>query len=137
MILKNLLKKSVIFMGISGFVLTVLALVLSEPMAAIFVGYNKELFDLTNRAFMFFAPSFLFAGFNIFVSGFFTALNNGAISAAVAFLRTLLFQSASILLLPKLIGEDGIWLSIIVAEIFAFVISLLFLIAKRKRYHYI
>ncbi|MBE6543969.1 MAG: MATE family efflux transporter [Ruminococcaceae bacterium] len=134
--LKNILKKSVIFMSTSGVVLTVLAMILSGPMAAIFVGYNKELYELTQRAFMIFAPSFLFAGFNILVSGFFTSLNNGAISAAVAFFRTLVFQSASIIILPTIIGEDGIWLSMIVAEIFAFVISLLFLVAKRKKYRY-
>lgn len=134
--LKNILKKSVIFMSISGVLLTLLSIILSSPMSALFVGYNKELFELTKRAFMFFAPSFLFAGFNIFVSGLFTALNNGAVSAAVAFLRTLVFQSATIMILPKFIGEDGIWLSIIVAEVFAFIISLIFLIVKRKKYNY-
>lgn len=135
--LKNILKKSVTFTFASGVVLSIAAFVLSGPLAAMFVGYNPELWELTKKAFMIFAPAFLFSGFNMFVSGFFTALNNGGVSAAVAFLRTLVFQSAAILLLPRLIGEDGIWLSILVAEIFAFVISIGFLVAKRKKYHYI
>ncbi len=135
--MKNIFKKSVIFMGASGIVLTLLAFFLSSPIAKLFVGYNPELYELTCHAFKMFAPAFLVSGFNIFVSGFFTALNNGAVSAAVAFLRTMLFQTASILILPAIIGEDGIWLSIIVAEIFSFFISLVFIIAKRRKYHYI
>ena len=79
---------------------------------------------------------FLFAGFNIFASSFFTALNNGAVSAAISFLRTLLFQTSSVLILPILVGIDGIWWAIAAAEVFAFAISLTFLFAGRRRYGY-
>ena len=75
-------------------------------------------------------------GFNIFASGFFTALNNGAISAAISFLRTLVFQSGAVLLLPLLLDVDGIWWAITAAECFAFLISVVFLVAKRNKYHY-
>ena len=134
--LKNLLGKSVLLMGGSGVVLTALAMALAQPMAHLFVGYDAGLFALTVHAFRLFAWSFLLAGFNIFTSGFFTALNNGAVSAAISVLRTLVFQSASVLILPVFFGVDGIWWAITVAEVFAFLISVMFLLLKRNKYHY-
>ena len=116
--------------------MTALAMALAQPMAHLFVGYDAGLFALTVHAFRLFAWSFLLAGFNIFTSGFFTALNNGAVSAAISFLRTLVFQSASVLILPVFFGVDGIWWAITVAEVFAFLISGMFLLLKRNKYHY-
>ena len=135
--LKKLLRKSVLLMSSGGVLLTVAARLLAALLAHLFVGYDAVLFDLTTHAFRLFSWSFLLAGFNIFTSGFFTALNNGAISAAISFLRTLVFQTASVLILPLLLGVDGIWWAITVAEIFAFLISLLFLFLKRNKYHYL
>ena len=135
--LKSLLRKSVLLMASGGVLLTVAARLLAALLAHLFVGYDAVLFDLTTHAFRLFSWSFLLAGFNIFTSGFFTALNNGAISAAISFLRTLVFQTASVLILPLLLGVDGIWWAITVAEIFAFLISLLFLFLKRNKYHYL
>lgn len=135
--LKSLLRKSVLLMASGGILLTVAARLLAAPLARLFVGYDAVLFDLTVHAFRLFSWSFLLAGFNIFASGFFTALNNGAVSAAISFLRTLVFQTASVLILPLLLGVDGIWWAITVAEIFAFLISLLFLFLKRNKYHYL
>ncbi len=135
--LKSLLRKSVLLMSSGGVLLTVAARLLAALLAHLFVGYDTVLFDLTTHAFRLFSWSFLLAGFNIFTSGFFTALNNGAISAAISFLRTLVFQTASVLILPLLLGVDGIWWAITVAEIFAFLISLLFLFLKRNKYHYL
>lgn len=135
--LKSLLRKSVLLMASGGILLTVAARLLAAPLARLFVGYDAVLFDLTVHAFRLFFWSFLLAGFNIFASGFFTALNNGAVSAAISFLRTLVFQTASVLILPLLLGVDGIWWAITVAEIFAFLISLLFLFLKRNKYHYL
>ncbi|MCI5513307.1 MAG: MATE family efflux transporter [Clostridia bacterium] len=134
--LKNMLKKSTILMGGSGIVLTALAMALSAPLSKIFVGYDEGLYSLTMHAFKLFSFSFLLAGFNIFVSSFFTALNNGGISATVSFLRALVFQTASVIILPIFFDIDGIWWAITVAEVFAFIISLTFLIAKRKKYRY-
>lgn len=134
--LKNLLRKSTLLMASSGVVLTILAMVLAGPLAKIFVGYDQGLYDLTRHAFRVFAYSFLLAGFNIFASSFFTALNNGAVSAAISFLRTLIFQTASVLLLPLVLGVDGVWWAIFAAEVFASLISVAFLFAKRERYHY-
>lgn len=134
--LKNMLKKSTILMGGSGIVLTALAMALSAPLSKIFVGYDEGLYSLTMHAFKIFSFSFLLAGFNIFVSSFFTALNNGGISATVSFLRALVFQTASVIILPIFFDIDGIWWAITVAEVFAFIISLTFLIAKRKKYRY-
>lgn len=135
--LKNMLRKSSFLSAVSGVVLTILAILLSSPLAKIFVGYDKELYELTRHAFRLFAYSFLLAGFNIFTSSFFTALNNGAVSAAISFMRTLIFQTSSVLILPIFLGVDGIWWAITVAEFFAFILSLIFLFAKRKKYNYI
>ena len=134
--LENMLKKSSCLMGAGGIVLTLAAFLLAEPLAAVFVGYDPTLFALTTHAFRIFSLAFLFAGFNIFASSFFTALNNGAVSAAISFLRTLLFQTSSVLILPLLVGIDGIWWAIAAAEVFAFTISLTFLFAGRRRYGY-
>lgn len=135
--LKSLLRKSVLLMAVGGVTLTLLARVLARPLAHLFVGYDAALYDLTVHAFRLFAWSFLLAGFNIFTSGFFTALNNGGVSAAISFLRTLVFQAGSVILLPMLLGVDGIWWAITAAEIFAFLISCTFLLAKRNKYHYL
>lgn len=134
--LKNMLRKSAFLSAISGIVLTILAIVLSSPLAKLFVGYDEELYELTRHAFSLFSYSFLLAGFNIFTSSFFTALNNGAVSAAISFMRTLIFQTSSVLILPIFLGVDGIWWAITVAEVFAFILSLIFLFAKREKYHY-
>lgn len=135
--LKSLLRKSTLLMDSGGVLLTIAARLLAAPLARLFVGYDAGLFELTFHAFRLFSWSFLLAGFNIFASGFFTALNNGAISAAISFLRTLVFQTASVLILPLLLDVDGIWWAITVAEIFAFLISLMFLYLKRNKYHYL
>lgn len=109
---------------------------LAEPLARLFVGYDPSLMALTLRGFMLYSFSFLFAGVAIFGSSFFTALNNGLISALISFLRTLLFQVGAVLIFPLLWGIDGIWLSIVAAEVMAAVVTALFLIGERKKYHY-
>ena len=134
--MKNLLKKSIILNSITGITLTVLAISLSAPLAHIFVGYDKELYDLSVSAFKLFSLSFILDGFNIYASGFFTALNNGLVSAVISFMRTLVFQTSSIIVLPIILGSNGIWLANTVAQVFAFIISLTFLIILRKRYKY-
>ena len=134
--LKSLLRKSVLLMGLGGVALTAAAMLLASPLAKLFVGYDADLYALTTHAFRLFSWSFLLAGFNIFASGFFTALNNGAVSAIISFLRTLVFQAGSVIILPLLLDVDGIWYAITSAEIFAFIISCTFLLAKRNKYHY-
>ena len=135
--LKNLLRISVRLMAGAGVALTALAFVLASPLAKLFVGYDEGLYALTCHAFRLFAFAFLFAGFNIFASSFFTALGNGLISAAISFLRTLVFQTSSVLLLPVILDVDGIWYAITVAEVCATIISLIFLFAKKEKYHYL
>jgi Na+-driven multidrug efflux pump len=100
------------------------------------VGYDAELYEMTASGFRIFALAFGFMGFGIFSSGFFTALNDGLTSALISFLRTMVFQCAAILLLPLIWGIDGIWAGVIVAEFMAVVLGIVFLIAKRKKYHY-
>ena len=134
--LNNILKKSVRTMLITGAVMVCLAQVLAAPLAHIFVGYDEGLFEMTRHAFRLFSFAFLLSGFYIWCSSFFTALNNGAVSAAVSFLRTLVFQLAAVLILPAVWGLDGVWLSVVFAEVCAFIISIIFLFAKRKKYGY-
>ncbi|MFG6349808.1 MAG: MATE family efflux transporter, partial [Lachnospiraceae bacterium] len=134
--LKSLLKKSWLLMLAAGIIMMCLAQVLAYPLAKIFTGYDTNLFEMARHAFRIFSFSFILAGINIFTSSFFTALNNGAISAAVSFLRTLVFQTASVLLLPLIFKLDGIWCANVVAEVFAFIISQTLLFINRKKYHY-
>ena len=134
--LKSMLKKSAALTAAAGAILTVAAYLLAEPLAKVFVGYDAELLQMTVHAFRLFSLTFLISGFNIFISSFFTALNNGAISAAVSFLRTLVFQMLAVLILPNLFGVDGVWWSIAAAEIPTFAVSLAFLFGKREKYHY-
>lgn len=134
--LKNMLKKSVLLMLTGGLLMTALAQLLAQPLARLFVGYDQELFDMTVHAFRLFAFSFLLAGMNVFGSSFFTALNNGSVSAAISFLRTLVFQMLSVLILPIFLGIDGIWCAITTAETLAFFVTAFFLMAMRKKYRY-
>ena len=136
--LKNLYKKSILSMLITGALMTTLALSLSTPLSKIFVGYDASLTEMTAIGFRFFSACFLFSGINIFASSFFTALNNGLISAILSFIRTLVFQIASVMLLPLLISPEinGVWISVVVAEILAFALSTIFLFAMRKKYNY-
>lgn len=134
--LKGLLKKSLRLLGVSGLVMLLAAQLLAVPLAQIFVGYDKQLVDLTVSGFRVFALAFPFMGFAIFGSGFFTALNDGLTSALISFLRTLVFEASAVLLLPMIFGIDGIWFSIVVAEVMAVVFTSIFLITKRKKYHY-
>lgn len=134
--LKNVRKKSIAIMFTTGITLSIIAQLLAGTLAKIFVGYDQNLYVLTVHTFRIFSFAFILTGFNIFSSSFFTALNNGAISALIAFLRTLVFQLGSVLMLPLIISVDGIWLAICVAEVFATAISLFFMITKQKVYHY-
>ena len=134
--LKGLLRKSLIMTGGFGLCMVAAAEVLAAPLARIFVGYDAGLMELTVSGFRIFALSFLFMGYAIFGSGFFTALNDGLTSALISFLRTLIFQAAAVMLLPLIWDIDGVWASIIVAEFMAVVFSGLFLILKRKKYQY-
>lgn len=134
--LKSLLRKSLIMIGSFGICMVIAAELLAVPLSQIFVGYDSELTELTISGFRIFALSFLFMGFAIFGSGFFTALNDGLTSALISFLRTLVFQIAAVLILPLILGIDGVWFSIIVAEFMAVMLSAIFLVIKRKKYHY-
>lgn len=133
---KSLLKKSFFVISVFSVCMFLLAEILAHPLAKIFVGYDEALLNLTEHGFTIFSFSFLFAGFSIYGSSFFTALNNGLISALISFLRTLVFQIAAVLILPAFLGIDGIWISIVAAEIMAVIITVFFIIKMRKKYHY-
>ena len=134
--LKSLLRKSLILTALAGAAMVGLALTLSTPLAGVFVGYDEGLYELTRRGFRLYSLSFLLAGFSIFGSSFFTALGNGAVSAAISFLRSLVFQAAAVLILPLLLDIDGIWLAVSAAELASLAVSGAFLVGLRKKYHY-
>ncbi len=134
--LKNLLQISLRLVGCCGMMLVILAQLLAVPLASIFVGYDAKLFDLTCHGFRLYSLAFLINGFNIFGSAFFTALSNGLVSAAISFLRTLVFQVAVVLLLPLVLGINGIWLAVAVAEALTLLVTITFFVQKRKVYHY-
>ena len=134
--LKSLLRKSLTIIGAFGIAMVIFGELMATTLARIFVSYDDALMELTVSGFRFYALSFLFMGYAIYSSGFFTALNDGVTSAIISFLRTLVFQVAAVLILPAIVGIDGIWLSLIVAEFMAVAISFVFLVCNRTRYHY-
>ena len=134
--LKSLLRKSIRIILICSVGMVVTAELLAVPFSKIFVGYDEALFALTRRGFLIYSFSFLFSGTAIFGSSFFTALNDGLTSAIMSFLRTLVFQVAAILLLPLIWGIDGVWISVVAAEVMAAALTVFFLIVKRKKYGY-
>ncbi len=134
--LKSLREKSLMVIAVFSISMFLLAQLLAVPFSKIFVGYDTELMNLTCRGFQIYSFVFLFAGINIFGSSFFTALNNGMISALISFLRTLVFQVAAVLIFPIFWKIDGIWLSAVAAECMSVIITVIFLITKRKKYHY-
>lgn len=134
--LKSLFKHSIILLVISSVIMTLLAEVLAKYLAGIFVSYDKQLLELTTTAIRIYSVSYLISELNIFASSFFTALNNGFVSAAISFLRMFLFQIIMILLLPVIIGINGIWIAVTAAESLALVVSVIFVIINRKKYGY-
>ena len=134
--LKSLLHKSLmIIVGFSAG-MVIAAELLAQPLSGVFVGYDEELLNLTVSGFRIFALSFGFMGFGIFASGFFTAINDGLTSAAISFLRTLVFETAAVMILPVFLGINGIWCSVAVAEFTSVILGGIFLGIKKKKYHY-
>lgn len=134
--LKNLLRKSLLLLLIGGVLMVAAAEALTRPLALLFVGYDEGLMQLTESGFRIFGLSFFFIGFAIFGSGFFTALNDGVTSAIISFLRTLVFELGAILILPLFFGVNGLWFSVVVAELMATVLSFIFMAVKRKKFGY-
>lgn len=134
--LNSLLKKSMVIIMISSAAMFVISNFMANPLATVFVGYDEILLELTVHAFTIYAFSFIFAGVSIYGSAFFTALNDGSTSALIAFLRTLVFECAAVMILPLIWGLDGIWYSIVVAEFMAVVVTLFFVVFKRNKFGY-
>lgn len=134
--LKSLLKNGFAFIGICAVFMFAAGELLSKPLSMMFVGYDKELLGITSHAFSIFSFSFLLSGFSIFGSSYFTALNDGLTSALISFLRTLVFQIAAVLLFPIAFGLNGIWVSIVAAEIMSVAVTLMFIALKKKKYGY-
>lgn len=134
--LQNIFRKSLILVGIFSTIMTAAAILMARPLANIFVGYDGELVAMTTRGFIIYSLSFLLSGFNFFGSSMFTALNNGLVSAVISFVRTVICQIAAVMLLPMLFGLDGIWWSVVAAELAALVLTVFCFGKFRDRYHY-
>lgn len=134
--LKNVFKKSLFLMAVFGVGLTLVAVGFSHPLAKLFVGYDESLFIMTKNALRIYSIGFIIMGFSIFGSAFFTALGNGIVSALISFLRTFIFQIAAVIILPMILDLTGIWLSVPVSELFAFLITIFFFAKMRKKYGY-
>ena len=134
--LKGVYQKSLVLVSIFAAAMFVSSYMMKKPLSVVFVGYDQGLLELTVRAFSIFSFSFLFSGYAIFGSSFFTALNNGVVSAAISFLRTFVFQAAAVLVFPLFWKLDGIWLSVVAAEVMAVVVTVIFFRVKQKEYRY-
>jgi len=134
--LKNLFKRSLTIIIVSSVVMTLIAEIIAGYLAGIFVSYDNNLLELTTEAIRIYAVSYLISGINIFASSFFTALNNGVVSAVISFMRMFVFQIVMILFLPVVLGISGIWTAVIAAEVLSVVISVMFLVKNRKKYSY-
>jgi Na+-driven multidrug efflux pump len=134
--LKNLLKRSLRLIGITSIAMFVLSEVLAHPFSSLFLQDAPNLLPDAVHAFRIFSAAYLFTGLAVFGSAFFTALNNGQVSALISFLRTFVFELGAVLLLPLLLGVDGIWYSVVFAELMAAVVGSIFMIALRRKYHY-
>ncbi len=134
--LKGLRKKSMLVILIFAISMFLLGEGLAEPLSRLFVGYNEKILEMTIHAFRLYSFSFLFVGFNIFGSAFFTALNNGLVSAILSFLRLFLFQAITVLVMPLFMDLDGIWLSSTASELMAIIVTLILLFAFKKKYNY-
>ena len=134
--LKSLLKKCLVTISVSATLMFAASELSAKPLSSLFVGYDESLLNITVNAFFIYSFSFLFSGFAVFGSSFFTALNDGLISALISFLRTLVFQVVAVLTFPLIWGLNGIWYSIVVAEMLAVAVTAAFLIVKKKKYRY-
>ena len=134
--LKNLFRKSLVVLWIAAVIMLAVAEALAVPLSAIFTGYDPALQEMTIRALRIYALSFLLCGFNIFGSSMFTAFNNGLVSAVISFLRTLVCQIAAVMVMPMVWGLDGIWFSVVAAELGALGLTVFCFVKYRKRYHY-
>ena len=134
--MKNVLKRSMVLLASSAVALTAAAILLARPLASIFVGYDAELLEMTSRAFRICAVPFLVMWFNVYTSSFFTALNDGPVSAAISFMRALVLPVICILVMPLLWRIDGVWYSLVASEVLGVIVSLFFMLTKREKYGY-
>ena len=134
--LRKITKESFVIITVQSVCMLAFSYVMARPLGLVFVSYDKVLLEFTIHAFRLYSISFLFCGFSIFSSSFFTALNNGLVSALISFLRTLVFQILCILVIPVFLGSDGIWIATAVAEFLSLIFSLIFVFANKKKYHY-
>ena len=134
--LKNLLSKSLSLIALAGASMCIFAEAFAPLLARVFVGYDAGLTSMTVHGFRIVAVSFAFMGFGIYISGFFTGLNDGVTSAVISFVRTMIFECGAILLLPRLLGLEGIWISVAAGELMSVALGFLFLAVKNKKYGY-
>ncbi len=135
--LQALFKNSVLFLIISSIAANVLLHFTISKLLTIFTAENSPVYQITLHGFSIYSMAFMIMGLGIFSSAMFTAFSDGITSAIISFSRTFLFIVGAILLLPAILGERGVWLAVPIAEAFGFLISILYLIGKKQKFHYI
>lgn len=134
--MRNVYRKSLVIIGVLSVLLTALSFVSARPFAKIIVGYDTEVMNMSIYAYRIYSFSFLFAGLGVFAGAFFTALNDSFAAGCISFIRTMVFQVGTVMLMPLFMGIDGIWFAPVVAEILAFLVAVIYLRQKKQKYHY-
>ncbi len=134
--MRNIFKKSMIIMAVTGLFMTALSEALASPLMAMF-SRDKTVYEMAVRGFRIYSVVFLIVGFNVYGSSLFTALNNGLISALISFLRTIVFQISAVMVLPIFMGLDGVWTAGLFSDLGALIVAVIFIITKRKKYGYV
>ena len=132
--INSLLKKSLVIILTCSILMVIISETSSLFVSNLFASYDEQLLNLTRRGFFIFSFCFLFSGFGMFSTSFFTALNNGVISAVISVLRTLVFQLIFVFVLPLFMGVEGIWLSVVLSEALSACIGIIFILVKKKKY---
>ncbi len=136
-LLKRIFKICIGFISISSILITIMALVSSPVIVEIFTPIGSATYDIAKTGFFLFSINYIFAGINIYSSSMFTAFSDGKVSALISFVRTFVLIVLNILLLPYLIGVNGVWLAVPAAEFMTLFLSVYLFYKKRDVYHYL
>lgn len=135
--LKKIFRMCLLFIGVVSVIVFTVAMLLGSPLVSIFSPKGTPVYQIARQGFLFFPISFLFCGFNIFASAMFTALSNGKVSAIISTLRTFVFISVALLILPQIFHVVGVWIAVPLAELLTIFVSFAFVLKNKKVYHYL
>lgn len=132
--LKKLVRISFQIIAVISALTVIASFTLTKPLVSIFARPDNPVYGLAVTGNRICTLALLLIGFNIFVSGMFTALSNGMVSAVLAFSRSFVFMLIAMLLLPALLGIHGVWLATPVAELMAVLLSISMFLKYKQKY---